>query len=395
MLNANTMNMDGKNLVLIYVGDSSGCSHVRLRYNSVWYAGHEHFGFTPVILPFPTFDSQYLARAKAIVIQRPVSPGHIDLVRRYKALQPKFGYKLVSEFDDQVWEIDGQGIPEYNTASIHFDIKGTTAVCEQTLPLFDECVVSTDYLKMKLLERFPTIKKCTVIKNVVPRYLWNYPRKENITADLVKPTVLYSGSPCHYRNPVPARQPSKEEPNGFPGITPLKGDMNNAWCDWVIKNVKEDKINFIVMGALPWFWEPIKDKIKFIPWADSQTYPRLVQQERADFQIAPLVNNVFNKCKSALRHTESCAAGTVLLGTVFHEDKWSPYEEINPKCKVLDNATVEDIDKIFFNLCKKDNYNEVLNWQYDFINNNGYWLESNTHLQQWLCMIDSGNDKFI
>ena len=242
MLNANTQQMDGKNLVLIYTGDTSGCSHVRLRYNAAWYCGHEHLGFVPVLLPFPTFDPAYLARAKAIIIQRPVSPGHVDLVKRYKALQPKFGYKLVSEFDDQVWEIDGQGIPEYNTASLHFDIKGTTAVCEQTLPLFDELIVSTEYLKRKLLERFP-VKNVTVIPNVVPRFLWSYPRKQNITEDLVKPTVLYSGSPCHYRNPVPARKPSPQEPQGFPGITALKGDMDNAWCDWVIKNVKEDKSN--------------------------------------------------------------------------------------------------------------------------------------------------------
>lgn len=392
MLNANTQ--DGKNLVLIYISDASGCSHVRLRYNSAWYCGHEHLGFTPVLLPIPTFDPQYLARAKAIIFQRPVSPGHIDLVKRYKALQPKFGYKLVSEFDDQVWEIDGQGIPEYNTASLHFDIKGTTAVCEQTLPMFDECVVSTEFLKIKLMERF-NLKNVTVIPNVVPRYLWSFPRKKNITEDLVKPTVLYSGSPCHYRNPVPARPKSAQEPNGFPGITPLKGDMDNAWCDWVIKNVKEDKINFVVMGAVPWFWEEIKDKIKFIPWTDSQTYPRMVQQEQADFSFGSIVNNYFNKCKSSLRFTEACAAGSVFFGTVFVADKWSPYEEIHEMCKVKDNATVEELDTIFWNMCKKENYNMVLNWQYNFINQQGFWLESDRHLNKWLEMIEPEKNNFI
>lgn len=112
-------------------------------------------------------------------------------------------------------------------------------------------------------------------------------------------------------------------------------------------------------------------------------------------RFGPLVENNFNKCKSALRHTESCAAGTVFFGTVFSKDKWSPYEEINPKCKIIDTATVEDIDQIFWSLCKKENYNEVLNWQYNFINEKGYWMESNEHLQKWLCMIDSGNNTFI
>ena len=96
MLNAN-MN-DGKSLVILIVGDSSGCSHIRLRHNALWYCGHEHFGFTPVITPIPIFDPMYLARTKAIVIQRPVTPVHLEMVRRYKALQPKFGYKLVKDF---------------------------------------------------------------------------------------------------------------------------------------------------------------------------------------------------------------------------------------------------------------------------------------------------------
>ena len=66
MLNAN-MN-DGKSLVIILVSDTSGCSHIRLRHNALWYCGHEHFGFTPVITPIPIFDPMYLARTKAIVI---------------------------------------------------------------------------------------------------------------------------------------------------------------------------------------------------------------------------------------------------------------------------------------------------------------------------------------
>jgi hypothetical protein len=31
----------------------------------------------------------------------------------------------------------------------------------------------------------------------------------------------------------------------------------------------------------------------------------------------------------------------------------------------------------------------------NFLNDNGYWMESNKHLQHWLTMIDGGNDTFI
>lgn len=112
-------------------------------------------------------------------------------------------------------------------------------------------------------------------------------------------------------------------------------------------------------------------------------------------RYGPLVENNFNKCKSSLRYTESCAAGTVFFGTVFAKDKWSPYEEIPEECKIRDDFTVEQIDEKFWAACKKDNYNKLLNQNYDWINEQGFWLESNKHQNLWLEMIDIGNDKFI
>ena len=131
------------------------------------------------------------------------------------------------------------------------------------------------------------VNNVLVVKNVVPRYLWNFERKSNIREDLVKPRVIYSGSPTHYKQPIPKLQPGQNPnfPKGHPGQPGNRGDWSTALCDWVIKNVKEDKINFICMGALPWFWECIKDKIRFVPWVDSQSYPRLVMSLNADFQI--------------------------------------------------------------------------------------------------------------
>ena len=72
----------------------------------------------------------------------------------------------------------------------------------QEITSFDEIVVSTEYLKKAIEKKFD-VHNVTVIKNVVPRFLWSYPRKPELKEDLVKPTVLYSGSPCHYTNPIP------------------------------------------------------------------------------------------------------------------------------------------------------------------------------------------------
>ena len=94
MLNAHTENVDGKNIAIIYCRDTSGCSHVRLRYNAEYINGHE-IGVIPTLLPYYTFEPQYLAHAKSIVFQRPVNKIDVDLLTRYKELQPKFVYKLV------------------------------------------------------------------------------------------------------------------------------------------------------------------------------------------------------------------------------------------------------------------------------------------------------------
>ena len=54
-----------------------------------------------------------------------------------------------------------------------------------------------------------------------------------LTEDL-KPTVLLSQAPQHWRNPIPLGVSPE-----FPlGVTPMKGDWTDAWIEFVKKNVK-------------------------------------------------------------------------------------------------------------------------------------------------------------
>lgn len=205
MLNCDTARFDGKNIALIYVGDNSGCSHVRLRYNAMYFDGIDT-GVIPIVMPVFTFDPNILAHCKSIVFQRPVSPTHVEIVKRYKALQPKYGYKMVFELDDLIFKTGlgpadkEDGIPSYNMSSQRNNLDAIQNTLKDVLPLMDLIVVSTDYLK-KAFEKVFGVNNVMTIKNVVPRYLWNYPRKSDITEDLKKPRVIYSGSPTHYINP--------------------------------------------------------------------------------------------------------------------------------------------------------------------------------------------------
>lgn len=403
MLNANTEQQDGKKIAIIYCRDTSGCSHVRLRYNSEYINGHD-FGVTPVLLPVYTFDPNLLARAKSIVIQRPMTSVDVDLIKRYKELQPRYGYKLVGEFDDlcfmtgEVSDEHNDSVPSYNPSheSIFNNREVILKIMSITLPMLDLIVVSTPYLK-KMVEKVFNHPNVMVIKNVVPRYLWNFERKKNIKSDIIKPRVIYSGSPTHYKQPISKLKPGQHPnfPKGHPGQPGDKGDWNTALCDWVIKNVKDDKIDFYVMGALPFFWEEIKEKIQFVPWADSHTFPRKFMEIHSDFSIASIVSNPFNKAKSSLRFTEACATGNVFIGNVFADSDDSPYREIHKDCKFTDKSSVDEIDEMFWKLCKKDKYNEVLNWQYNYINSSGCWLESSQHINEMMLMFDNKEQDII
>ena len=144
--------------------------------------------------------------------------------------------------------------------------------------------------------------------------------KNDIVEDIKKPRVLYTGSPTHYNN--------NEK---------LLGDWDNAWKDWVIKSVENDKIEFVVMGGLPWFLEEIKEKITVVPWVDSYRYHIAVKEQRAHFGIMPLVPNNFNHGKSDIKAIEHYADGVVCIGTTFTNGKPSPYD--NNPVTIPDNCT--------------------------------------------------------
>lgn len=380
-------NDDQKNLVLFYLADNSGCSHVRCRFFAD-YINANDFGLKAVILPVYTLDPVILSKTKAIIWQKPCTYNHLQIVQKYKGFQNKFGFKLVYEVDDLFFKspFRDQALPEYNMSFVRRKQANVDEEVEdalhQILPLFDTIMCSTDYLKKVISHKY-SLDNVVTVKNTVPRFLWSCDKRKPIEEDIKKPTLLYSGASGHYMNPIPP-DPSKNRP-GMPGNM---GDWNQPLREWIIKNVKEDKIDLKLMGDFPWFFQEIGPKIQFIPWTNSYNYPRRCWSTKADFQIAPLVDNEFNRSKSALRFYESSIAGMGFFGSVFPDNKESPYEEIFPDCKIKTTDTIEEIDEKFWKMCKKDNYNELIKWQYDNIEKGGIILETSDAVNRLLAVID-------
>ena len=345
--------------VQIICTDNSGCSFIRLRWNALYLQSFQDTNVIPIVSNIPIMYSEILWRTKAIIWQRPVD---VTMVKNLKLVQPKFGFKMVAEFDDDIWD----KIPEYNTCNVK--VEHNKKCLTETLPFFDTVMVSTDYLKHNMEKTF-FISNVITVENVVPKFLYNIHRSR-LTADLTKPHILWAGANQHFRNPV-----SYTVNN--PGMCGLKGDWSDEWIDFILENVKQDKIEFTVMGGkIPYFFEEIKEKITLIPWVDTNTFPRTYMSINPDFVIAPLAENEFNKCKSNIAYIQACAIGAVFIGSKFKD---SPYENI-----------ITDL-KDFWKYTNKGIYNNIVEYQDKFMIQSGSYLESSKHLNKFLSVMDNSD----
>lgn len=358
-----------KNIVLSFVSDATGCGHIRNVFPMTFLNGI--FGKTgqlmTVVSPFFITQQDILIKARSIYFQRQMSPQHLGTIQEFKRLQQHFKYKMVWDMDDFIWgknELQGgnkeDGVPSYN-----FGMPGITpevkSASVEIMNMMDICTFSTQYLADYAKNVLKVKAQCIVLPNVLPKFHWGEDKKPDITERLVKPRVLYNGSPTHYHN-----------------VKKLLGDFENPWRKWVIDMVNEDKIDFHVMGGLPWFFESIKKKIKMYDWVDSYRYHNLVKSVKADLAIMPLVPNSFNYSKSDLKYLEMSIIGAPACGSVFTNSKPSPYDVC--VCKMPDDCTIDDINEWFDKICEPEEYNRVKNLQYKFLEEDHRYMEDSNYI---------------
>jgi len=350
-----------KNVVLSYVSDYTGCGHIRNIIPSTYL--NAIFGrdaqMNIITSPAMIFQPDILKRTRSILFQRTMGPHSVGMIQQYKELQKQYQFKMVYDLDDFIWDGKdiGEEIPNYNFGkeAINSEVQNS---CIENMKMMDTVTVTCDFLRDYIASKGVDKNKIKIVHNTMPSFLWGSDKKAHITKKIEKPTIVWSSSPTHWHD-------GKK----------LLGDMDNAWLQWIIKSVKEDKINYVQMGGLPWFFEEIKDKIKVYGWVNSLHYPAAVKSVKADFGIAPLVPNFFNYSKSPIKYQEYCVAGIVGVGTIFANGKPSPYDIA--LTHTLDTVTVEMLDHLFFEyLCLPENYNRLLDQQYQQVMDNSWITES-------------------
>lgn len=363
-----------RNLVISFSSDASGCGHIRnifqMTYLNAVFA--KPGILRTVTLPFFHYQHEMLMQARSLFFPRTMSDEYLQAVKRYKDLQQRYRYKMVYDIDDFVWNGSdiGEKIPDYNFGSRNIPKRVIDTVVS-IMDMMDLICVSTPFLAKYITEKLKIQKPITVLPNVIPRYFYGCYKRSPISEPLSKPKFVYTGSPTHYDN-----------------LNKQKGDFDNAWLEFIIKNVKDKKIDFMVMGCEPtpaglkppWFFEEIKDKIKMIPWLNSYQYHLPILEWKPDFSFAPLVPNYFNYAKSDIRYIETCAFGAVFMGTApFSNGMPSPYD--NVIVKFPDTCTVKDIeDRVFGDLSQPEIFNRIIDEQYAYLNREGRWLESEKYI---------------
>lgn len=365
-----------KDTILIISGEMAsggGCYNLRIQQFANYINQTNQFGIKVIVSHIPIFDTNVLAACRGILVQRPFSP--IPWLKHYRELQPKFGYKLAFEVDDAFWGI----IPDYNISSLQKrDYAAIDKISEENLKCFDVGIVTTDFLA-NYLHRHHNFWNTVIVPNTCDRAIYQSKRKDFFRD---KPLVISAGACQHIREPQPM------SPQYPLGVMAMRGDYVGEWPEWLKENI--DKMDLHYFACTPYFLDEVREKIALHPWKSTSLYSAELNEMRPDIMIAPLQNNDFNKAKSSLKFAEACACGAILMGSYFID---GPYEMIHPLCRVPDEPKKEDIDKVFNNI--KSNWKEILDYQYDFINKNGWWLESSYHIQRWINAITVPNERII
>ena len=282
-----------------------------------------------------------------LYIQRCCSENLLTVLAKVKSQSNKL--KIYVDFDDLLFTSKDGSLPSYNLCRNNIDYESNDKALRKYKSVIDRISVSTKTLKDILVNEYGfEDTQVWVIPNMLSRHAYHWPRKF-IDKDIERPKVLLAGSNTHY-DPV----------------NKTYGDFPVDLVEYINHNTD---IN--VMGQKPFFI----DKCNIKPWVNMIQYPLSFLEDNSDFVISPLKNNVFNRSKSNLKMLETCAAGKVFIGTYFQD---SPYSDEHDLVKL--NETGSNIGKIIGNLKDKDKYNEVLEYQYKYINS--FWIENNFRLYE-------------
>jgi len=252
-------------VVLAHPADSQGCGHYRimLPFQAMVDAGLLEGALATEFMSVPTLERY---APDTVVLQRQVSKEQLNIIRRMKAFSRAF---KVYELDDYL-----PSLPLKNVHRQHIP-KDFLKGLRQGLGYVDRFVVSTDHLAEALAGLHEHIH---VVNNLLPVGWWGkLSSRRQVSA---RPRVGWAGGVSHT------------------GDLELIADVVQELAsevDWIFFGMCPDKLRPFVR--------------EFHSGVPIDQYPEKLASLDLDLAIAPLENNLFNRCKSNLRLLEYGACG--------------------------------------------------------------------------------------
>ena len=309
-----------------------------------------------------TIDMNFFKGVNVNVLQRQVSDSQCEYYLKFIIpMSRRCGSWIVYNIDDCIHKDD---IPRYNKAWETYQSDGYMDNIKRMVNASDFLLVTTDELGKYYTDRFGVSEdNIIVIPNYVP-YWWignfyDIEKKVRMFNEHVvknhRPRIALIGAPAHYDT----------NKKGLPNdITPI--------LDYIKKTVKD--YQWVVFGSkIPELQEYIDRKeIEYYRGIDILHYPDALNKLNLQYIVAPLADNVFNRCKSNIKLTESwslgigCAGQNICTYNKYTKDVFDDGDSLDAILK-RDLASEEAFAKKL-----EENHKLMQSW----------WLEN--HLDGWM-----------
>ena len=356
--------------VVNFPADCSGCGFYRMKFPMLALETAMNKSIRFVDSQLLITDPTFFRGVRTIRVQRQVN----DIQAQYflnvlKKISNSQGQWIIYEIDDVIGYED---IPEYNLAKDAFKNKFFFSNVKSMLHASDLITVTTEALKMYYVEKFEVeAEKVIVIPNYLPRW-WigevfsnvkNW-QVQNMKENRNRPRIGLPLSGSHYN--MKAGNTAKDDISGL--------------LDFIRSTVKQ--YNWCFIGHCPPELEDLaKDKkIEIQPGSDLLNYPRELWRRKFQAIVAPLQDNIFNRCKSNIKLLESWAIGIPCIAQDLEcYNKYTDYvfKDVN--------GLQNQLDRVFKT---KEGYEKIIRANRDIIDfgdsnsSNGWWIEKN--LRKWI-----------